>query len=202
MFTIRVTVSGNANTTCARNSQDAVSSGCDESATRVEYRVSNGSESSPEKVDIVIVPSAYDDFLMKTGDIRVTFSDGPSELLTKEGNCALPRISPRGEIGWLRVDKTNIDVQQKNRRGVDAVVVRLPDGTTKEFVAGPQAPFIGSWKFGDRGKSIVIQSSSYHGPRFYVRYDLETGKVKDKINTYEPYEQLPLWAKPLAREDG
>jgi hypothetical protein len=155
---------------------------------------------APKSADVIVVPSIYDDFMIKTGNIRVKFADGHSEVLTTEGNYASPRVSPDGKIGWLRVDKSNVDLRQKNRRGADAVIVRLPDGTTKEFFADAQAPFIGNWKFTAGGKSVAIESSSYHGPAFYVLYDIKSGKAKDNINRYVPYENLPAWAKPLAIE--
>ena len=155
----------------------------------------------PKKVSVITVPSPYDAFLVQTGNIRVTFSDGSSQFLTNDGNCLLPRISVRGEIGWVRLDKTSVDLHRQTRqkrRGIDAVVVRFWNGKVKEFIPDEEFPFIGDWKFGDRGKSIVIQSSGHHGPRTYYRFDLQTGAMKDSIETYVPYEQLPLWAKPIA----
>ena len=140
-------------------------------------------------------------FSFRPVNIKVSFSDGSSQFLTNEGNCRLPRISARGEIGWLRLDKTGVDLQRQTRqksRGIDAVVVRLRNGTVKEFMPDEEFAFIGDWKFADRGKSIVIQSSGHHGPRTYWRFDLQTGVMKDSIETYVPYEQLPHWAKPIA----
>jgi hypothetical protein len=156
----------------------------------------------PEAAEVVAVPSVYDDFMVRTGNIRVKFQDGHLEVLTQEGNCISPQISHDKKVGWLRIDKTQVNLQQRNRRGVDALVIRYRDGTTKEFFADSQAPFIGKWGFADGGKLVAIQSSSYHGPLHYVLYDIQSGKVQDKIDIYVPYRELPAWAKPLAQENS
>lgn len=153
----------------------------------------------PTKVTVIPVPSPHDACMVRTGNIEVTFTDGFTQLLTNNGNCRLPRISARGEIGWLWLDKTNVDFQcmRQKRRGIDAVVVRLRNGEVKEFMPDAEFAFIGDWRFGDRGKSIVIQSSGYHGPRTYYRFDLQTGRMVNSIESYVRYERLPPWAKPM-----
>jgi len=67
----------------------------------------------------------------------------------------------------------------------------------KDLMPEAEFAFIGDWRFGDRGRSVVIKSSGYHGPRSYYRFDLQTGRMMDSIESYVPYEQLPLWAKPI-----
>jgi hypothetical protein len=154
----------------------------------------------PTSATVVVVPSGFDTFMLQTGNIQVTFSDGHSELLTAEGDCISPRISSNGDIGWVRVDKSKVDFVAKNREGEDEVTVQLADGKRKEFAANLTAPFIGNWSFADGNSAVAIQSSAYHGPRFYRKYDLVTGKLVDEITAYVPYNKLPVWAKQISDE--
>ena len=36
----------------------------------------------------------------KIGNVRVTDSDGTTDLWTFKGNCAEPKVSPKGSVGW------------------------------------------------------------------------------------------------------
>jgi hypothetical protein len=154
----------------------------------------------PTSATVVVVPSEFDTFIDRTGNIRVTFSDGHSETLSSDGNCTSPHVSPNGDVGWVRVDKSKVDFVAKNREGEDNVIVRFADGKRKEFTPNPAGRFVGDWDFADNGKSIVIQSSGYHGPRFYTKYELSTGTVTGEINQYIPYDELPSWAKNVSDE--
>lgn len=149
---------------------------------------------------MVVMPSDFDKFMVQTGNIRITFLDGHSEIWTTEGNCTSPRVSSHGDVGWIRVDKSKVDLVAKNRRGEDKVIVQLSGGERKEFAPNAAAPFIGNWTFADSDKAVAIQSAAYHGPRFYIKYDLSTGKVSDEVDRYLPYEQLPAWAKEISDE--
>jgi len=154
----------------------------------------------PTSATVVVVPSRFDTFMLQTGNIRVMFSDGHSELLTAEGDCTSPRISSNGDVGWVRVDKSKVDFMAQNREGEDEVMVQLADGKRKEFAANPTAPFIGTWSFADGNGAVAIQSSAYHGPRFYRKYDLVTGKLVDEITAYVSFNKLPVWAKQISDE--
>jgi hypothetical protein len=163
--------------------------------------IAAGSQNSrPLSASIVIVPSALDNFMIQTGNVRVTFSDGHSEVLTAEGNCAWPRVSLDGDVGWIRVDKSKVDLAAKNRKGEDKVIVHMADGGRKEFAPNPEAPFISNWSFADNGKAVAIQSSGYHGSAFYIKYDISKGKAIDEIDQYVPCKELPSWARAISDE--
>jgi len=162
--------------------------------------VGAGLAGTPTLVAVVTVPSEFDSFMVSTGNIRVTFSNGRSELWTERGNCISPRLSSKGEVGWVQVDKSKVDLPTKSRHGKDELVVRLLDGSRRTFLTNPEAPFIGNWNFTDNASAVAIQSAGYHGPRSYIKYDIETGKVKDEINAYGAYDTLPSWAKELSDE--
>jgi hypothetical protein len=157
-------------------------------------------EGDPVSVTVIKVPSAADSVLLPTGNIRVTFAAGRSKMVTSDGDSTLPKISRDGKVGWLRVDKSQVDLAKQTRAGIDAVVILTQRGETKEFLPDPEAPFIGKWGFADNDTAITIQSSAYHGPRHYIKYDFKTHKVKDEIETYVPFEQLPSWAKRISDE--
>ena len=154
--------------------------------------------SKPSSATVVVVPSDFDSFMVQTGNIQITFSDGHSEVWTAEGNCTSPHVSSNGDVGWIRVDKSKIDLVAKNRQGDDKLIVQLPDGKRKEFVPNAAAPFIGNWSFADNDTAVAIQSSGYHGPRFYIKYDLSTGKVLGEIDRYVAYDELPSWARQIS----
>lgn len=162
--------------------------------------VASSPNAKPKSAVIKTVPSPFDDFMIQTGNVEVQFSDGTSELWTTEGNCVSTEVSRKGCVGWIQIDKSKVDVVAKNRQGEDKVVIRCPDGSRREFTGDPEAPFIGKWGFADNDTAVTIQSSAYHGPRHYLKYDLNTHKVKDEIATYVPYEELPSWAKRISNE--
>jgi hypothetical protein len=158
------------------------------------------SNATPKSAVVKIVPSTFDDFLIRTGNVEVRFSDGTRAVWTTAGNCTSPRVSSKGCVGWIEVDKSKVDVVAKNRQGEDKVIVQCVDGSRKEFTGDAEAPFIGKWEFADHDTAIAIQSSAYHGPRHYIKYDIKTHKVKEEIGTYVPYQELPSWAKRISNE--
>jgi hypothetical protein len=153
----------------------------------------------PRQASIVIVPSRFDAFLIQTGDVRVTFSDGRDELLTHSGDCHDAKVSPKGNVGWVRVDKKSVDVERMRITGRDTLVIRLLDGRFKEFPPFDENVCIMDWRFADADAAVVVRSMGYHGPSSYVKYEVTTGRVLGSRGpSYTPYDELPSWAKPLA----
>jgi hypothetical protein len=153
---------------------------------------------TPTRASIAIVPSRFDGFLVQTGDVKVTFRDGRSELWTHSGDCHDVKVSAKGNVGLVRMDKKSVDVQRMTLAGKDALVVRLLDGLLKEFPPFDENVCIMDWKFADDDTAIVIRSMGHHGPSSYVQYDIITGRVIDSRGpNYAPYDKLPA-AKPLA----
>jgi hypothetical protein len=161
--------------------------------------------STPKDVSIVVVPSQSEGG--KTGNVKVTFTDGHTEVLTDTGDCYSAKVSPKGDVGWIRSAKR---VPVTDEKGVkypgkmialnkDSLVVRLLDGKTRKFPPLGENNFIMDWRFGDDDKTVILRSMGYHGPSSFVKYDLASGKLIDSRGTgYTPYAQLPAWAKPLA----
>jgi hypothetical protein len=154
---------------------------------------------TPQSASIVIVPSPYDDFLILTGDVKVTFSDGHNELWTQSGDCHDVKVSAMASVGSIRIDKKHVDTRRMMKTGKDCLVVRSPDGKVKEFPPFAENVGILEWRFADDGKVIIVKSMGFHGPASYAKYELSTGNLIDSRGpTYTPYDKLPLWAKPLA----
>ena len=149
--------------------------------------------SKPESAEVVDIPAAQANLGIKAGNIRVRFSDGHSEILTRTGNCMDPKVSPTGRVGWTLCsgfDRKGYALNQK-------LIIHLRNGVTKQFKANPNAPFIVAWAFADNDSAIVIQSMSFHGPSSYARCDLATGKVTNKKDGRDDSEPAPDWAQPL-----
>ena len=145
-------------------------------------------QSTAKDVSIIVVPRPDGG---EIGNVKVTFSDGHTEVLTHTGDCYNAKVSPKGNVGWIRVRKTF-------QTGKDSLVVRLSDGATKKFPPFRENVAIINWRFADDGKTLIIKSMGHHGPSSYVQYDLASGKVIDSRAGYTPYAKLPPWAKLVA----
>jgi hypothetical protein len=156
-------------------------------------------DSLPKSASIVIVPSPYDEYLVPTGDVKVTFSDGRSEVWTHSGDCRDAKVSTSGSVGWIRMDKKHVDTHRMMLTGKDSLVVRLPYGKLREFSPYDENVGIMDWRFADDGKAVIVRSMGFHGPSSYAKYEISTGHLIDARGPdYTPYDKLPSWVKPLA----
>lgn len=139
------------------------------------------------------------------GNVKLTLSDGRAQVLTHTGDCHDAKVSPKGNVGWIRVGKSE-KVPGPRRMipvGDDSLVVRFPDGKIKTFAAFPHAvdwKGIMEWRFAEDDKAVIIRSMGHHGPSYFVQYDLATGAVIDSREAAFNYAELPDWAKPLAED--
>src|SRR5919106_2353459 len=147
----------------------------------------------PARASIDIVPSQFDQFVTPTGNVRVTFRDQHTEVLTHGGDCRDAHVSPKGDVGWVRAERTSIDRPNMRVSGRDFLNLRLLDGTLRELsplADVGDARFIEEWRFTERGATVVIRSRGYHGPAFYLKYDVQTGRLIDEVGTYQPFAEL------------
>jgi len=171
------------------------------STTQIQAR---SQRSTPKDVSIMVVRSQSEG--RKTGNAKVTFTDGQTELLTHTGDCFDAKVSPNGNVGWIRsakmerlTDNKGVPYAKMVAVNKDSLVVRLLNGKTRKFPPLGENTFIADWRFGDDDKTLILRSGGYHGPSSFVQYDLATGKVIDSRGPYYvPYAELPAWAKPLA----
>jgi hypothetical protein len=159
----------------------------------------------PTQASIVIVPSEFDQFVTPTGNVRVTFSDTHTEVWTQSGDCRDAHVSPKGDVGWVRAERTKVDRENMRVSGRDFLDLRLLDGTARELsplADVPDARFIEEWRFTNRGATVVIRAHGYHGPALYLKYAVPSGKLVDHVGTYRPFAELPAWAKSIADESS
>lgn len=131
----------------------------------------------------------------KSGGIEVTFSDGHKEMVTKDKNSARPRVSSKGDVGWTTWNDTD---HSPMNHSSETLHVRLPDGTTKDFK--PNSRFVMDWTFVDKDADLVIVSMGYHGPNYYIKYEVRTGKLIAKVDGDDAPDVLPKWAQPFSED--
>ncbi len=144
---------------------------------------------TPKSVSIVIVPSQFDTFLVQTGNVNATFRDGHTEVWTHEGDCLMAKLSRRGNVGWVRIDTKSVDIERKDILGKDSLVIRLLDGTAKEFPPTDDNVNIMNWAFADHDTTVIVRSMGHHGPSSYVKYEISTGRVIADVGCYTPPSQ-------------
>jgi hypothetical protein len=144
--------------------------------------------------EVVAIPVANAQLNIKAGNIRITFSDGHTEVVGKNGNCRDPHVSGKGDVGWTQCTELNPKGYAMNEK----LIVRLAGGRTREFASNPKAPFITGWKFVDNDSGVLIRSMSFHGPQSYIRYDLATGRMTNKKDGRDDSAPVPEWAQPLS----
>jgi len=149
-----------------------------------------GVVSKPVSAEVLDTPAQSQ---LKAENIKITGADGHTETITHGGNCREPSISSKGDVGWTRCsgfDRKGYALNEK-------LMVRLPDGRTREFAPNSKAPFITGWKFVDNDSGVLIRSMSFHSPQSYIRYDLATGKMTNRKDGTNDAEPMPKWAQPL-----
>jgi hypothetical protein len=150
--------------------------------------------SKPESAEVVEIAAAQANFGIKAGNIKVSFSDGHSEILTRTGNCMEPKASPTGHVGWTQCS----GFDRKGYAMNEKLIIHLRNGVTKQFKANPNAPFIEAWTFVDNDSGVLIRSRGFHGPASYIRYDLVAGRKTNEKAGRDDSEALPEWAQPVA----
>src|SRR6266498_5187971 len=107
--------------------------------------VAQDPSSKPKSPEVVNIPAAHANSGIKAGDIKIAFSDGHTEVVTKNGNCMDPHVSGKGDVGWAQYTEFNPKGYAMNEK----LVVRLVSGATKELKPSSKARFITGWKFVD-----------------------------------------------------
>ena len=122
-------------------------------------------------------------------NVKVTFTDGHTEMWTKTGRSQLPKVSSSGLVGW-----TKYETLYRDKPVFDTLRVVWPDEHHRDYKA--TLGFIEEWDFADNA-AVIIKSRAAHGPAAYQKYDLASGKIIDQAKV-ELGKELPDWAKPYA----
>jgi hypothetical protein len=153
----------------------------------------NKLKSRAQSATVVEKNAAYGD--REVGHIEVRFSDGHTETLALKENATEPHVSKDGAVGW--VDWTAVDAKGY-RVGPDKVRIRRANASMLTLAPHHEAPFIEVWAFSDDGSSVIIKSRQHHGPAYFVKYNLATGKLTDHIDGFVEKSKMPSWAQPYS----
>lgn len=167
----------------------------DSAETAVHEPAPTGSRDFPTAATIVETRGALSIGGETSGNVRVTFADGHTEMWTERGRCTKPRVV-NGSVGWVCV--TSANGQGEPIKSV--VRVRALEGKVRDF---PAARFIKDWNFAGDGYRVVIKSSDGQGPSGCVLFDSETGKQLHSVKSTavrraELFTALPGYAQPFA----
>jgi hypothetical protein len=150
-----------------------------------------GADVKPVKAEIVDVPAERRDWGMPIGNVKVTFSDGHTEMWTKEGKALHAKASSTGIVGWSRYTQRNSHDEPVNSK----LRILLSEKDIKDIDAGP---FIEEWDFADHDTAVVIKSRGRHGSASIVKFDIKSGKQLGSTGGATLYKDMPEWAKPFA----
>jgi hypothetical protein len=164
------------------------------------YGQNEGAEKTQTPVQAAIarnklVPARY-----VIGNVIVTYSDGTTDIWTLKGNCAEPRVSTKGAVGW-EVYKLSADgktLASYNGLYINDHVNVCDHGRVVANVASAKA-FIEGWDFTKDGARLVIKSRGAHGPATIELFALRNGSPLESVQAYE--KNLPDWAEPFADSD-
>lgn len=127
------------------------------------------------------------------GNVKVTFTDGHTEMWTLQGKCQDPNVSSTGLVGWTRYTTLiGPDYPEFND-----LRVCWPDGHYKDYMAPADYPFIEQWNFADSDANVIVKTRAGHGPAYFMKYELATGKLLDHVFATD-VKVLPAWAQPFA----
>jgi hypothetical protein len=132
---------------------------------------------------------------MAEGDIQVRLSDGRTELWTKQGQCSMPKVSGKGDVGWVLSVKPNASGHRMDK---DVLCVQSAKGKRRALPPNAYGPFIEEWAFIDRDSAIVIKSRGNHGGASFMKYDFAVGRLLDHVDCGVPTDQMPQWGRPYA----
>ena len=159
-----------------------------------------GAEKTKLPVQASIVPNKSLGPEYKIGNVIVTYSDGTTDLWTLKGNCAEPKVSTKGKVGW-EVYKLNADGKTfVNYNGL-YINNHLNVCDHGRVVANLESAkgFIEGWDFTKDGEHLVIKSRGAHGPATIELFSLHNGLPVESVQAYE--KNLPDWAAPFADAD-
>jgi hypothetical protein len=134
------------------------------------------------------------------GNVIVTYSDGAKDIWTIKGNCGVPKVSPKGAVGW-EVYQLNAD--GKTLASYQGLYINdhLNVCDHGKIVANLESAkgFIEGWNFTKDGEHLVIKSRGAHGPATVELFSLRNGPPSESVQAYE--KNLPSWAAPFADLD-
>lgn len=135
-------------------------------------------------------PQSEDRFGDVVGNVEVIFSNGRKEIWTHSLQCALPKVSRAGLVGWTYAAGRHSRGPWMNNR---LCVARSKRDITHFRADGA---FIDLWDFTDDGKCVVIRYRNIHGPSWIDKFRIDNGKFIAHSFGSGDLEETPEWARP------
>jgi hypothetical protein len=156
-----------------------------------------GAEETKTPIQATILPNKMAPPEYEIGNVIVTYSDGTTDSWTVKGNCAAPKVSLKGAVGW-EVYKLNPDGKTLARYDGLRINDHLTVCDHGRVVANLAAAkgFIEDWDFTKDGEHLVIKSRGTHGPATIELFSLRNGPAAKSVQAYQ--KNLPDWAAPFA----
>jgi hypothetical protein len=131
------------------------------------------------------------------GNVIVTYTDGTTDTWTLKGNCAEPKVSVKGVVGWevYRLEENGKTLSRYNDLYINDHVVACDHGKVIATLQSAKG-FIEAWDFTKDGEHLVIKSRGAHGPATIELFPLRNGPPEASVQAYE--KDLPEWAAPYA----
>ena len=159
-----------------------------------------GAEKTKAPVQAAIIRNKSLPPKYEIGNVIVTYSDGTTDIWTLKGNCAEPKVSTKGAVGW-EVYKLNSDGKTLSSYNGLYINDHLNVVDRGRVVANLESAkgFIEGWGFTRDGGHVVIKSRGAHGPATIELFPLRNGTPEESVQAYE--KNLPDWAAPFADTD-
>lgn len=164
------------------------------------YGQNKGAEKTQTPAEAAIARNKSSPAGYEIGNVIVTYSDGTTDIWTLKGNCAEPKVSSKGAVGW-EVYKLNPDgktLADYNGLYINDHVTVCDHGRIVASLASAKG-FIEGWDFTKDGERLVIKSRGAHGPATIELFALRNGPPLESVQAYE--KNLPSWAAPFADTD-
>jgi hypothetical protein len=164
------------------------------------YGQNEGAETTKAPVTAAIARNKSLPAKLRIGNVVVTYSDGTSDSWTLKGNCAEPKVSTQGVVGWevYRLGANGKTLASYNGLFINDHLNLCLHG---KLVASlqPAKAFIEGWDFTKEGEHVVIKSRGAHGPATIDLFSIRNGPAAESVQAYE--KNLPAWAAPFADAD-
>jgi hypothetical protein len=167
------------------------------SLTRFLSAQNKGAEETKTPIQATIARSKSAPPEYEIGNVIVTYSDSTTDPWTVKGNCAAPKVSTKGVVGW-EVYKLNPDGKTLARYDgvyINDHVTVCDHGRVVANLASAKG-YIEDWDFTKDGEHLVIKSRGTHGPATIELFSLRNGSPAKSVPAYE--KNLPDWAAPFA----
>jgi hypothetical protein len=161
------------------------------------YGQNEGAEKSKLPVQAAIIRNQSLRPEDEIGNVIVTYADGTTDTWTLKGNCAEPKVSTNGVVGW-EVYKMEPNGKTLSRYGglyINDHLVICDHGKVIANLASAKG-FIEAWDFTKDGERVVIKSRGAHGPATIELFSLRNGPPEASVQAYE--KDLPEWAAAYA----